>query len=98
MTGKRSYRQLVDAAGATKSVVRGDEVLIDAATLGPHKGKEMTIVSGRHAGLQCVVQLVSDDSGVPALLHVLGIATGRALCCRYGEARCECGARRLRRR
>jgi hypothetical protein len=63
VTGKRSYKQLVDEAGATKSIIREGQAVIDAASLGARAGKEMTVVSGRHAGLKCVVQAVMADDG-----------------------------------
>lgn len=61
VTGKRSYKQMVAEDGSIKSVIREGDKVIDTATLGPRKGKKMTIASGRHAGLQCVVRDVDVD-------------------------------------
>jgi hypothetical protein len=60
-TGKRSYKHLVGADGAIKSVVRKGDDVIDATTLGPRKGKRMRVAAGRHTGVECVVRKVDVD-------------------------------------
>ena len=60
-TGKRSYKQLVDEDGNTKSYSKQGQVLVDVATLGPRPGKSMQVGRGRHAGLKCVVVKVDGE-------------------------------------
>eukprot|EP00892_Ulva_mutabilis_P000837 jgi/Ulvmu1/10754/UM068_0044.1 len=55
---KQNYKQLVGIDGSVKSVVRKGEKVIDVASLGPRKGKRMTVAHGRHAGLECEVKAV----------------------------------------
>lgn len=61
MSGKKSYKELVTEDGSVKSVRREGDKLIDTATLGPKKGKQMLVISGQHQGLQCIVQTVVED-------------------------------------
>lgn len=61
VTGARSYKHIVGADGSIKSVVRAGDSVIDAATLGPRKGKRMQVAEGRHAGLDCVVETIDPD-------------------------------------
>ena len=67
-TGKRSYKHLVGADGSIKSVVRKGDAVIDAATLGPQKGKRMLVATGRHAGVKCVVRDLDADGREGVLL------------------------------
>lgn len=61
VTGGKSYKHLVGKDGCVKSVVRKGDEVIDAATLGPQRGKQMRVASGRHAGLDCKVVEVDTD-------------------------------------
>ena len=77
VTGKRSYKHLVGADGSIKSVVRKGDAVIDAATLGPKKGKSMLVACGRHAGVKCTVLEVDADGregACPSLLEQLTFA------------------------
>ena len=69
VTGGKSYKHLVGKDGSVKSVVRKGDDVIDAATLGPRRGKRMRIASGRHMGLDCKVAEVDTGGHEGALLR-----------------------------
>ena len=89
-TGKRSYKHLVGADGSIKSVVRKGDAVIDAATLGPQKGKRMLVATGRHAGVKCVVRELDADGREGVLLCNCGVkyACSIALLLRIIALRC----------